>query len=237
MRYKLQRNANGMITQCENADGGNIYAQREELNKKALENLQRPTPGKLGNLSNLQYFNFQISDISSATSSFILQDYNTTNNFPANVTQAIMFGVDGINNKALYYNIVSLNAVFDQGGVSGSSINIINPSHISFYLLQNIETSTTSLGTKIPQPAPLYGNGGGVVTFTTDGNDYGNQSISCDLVSDQGLFAQNNDTKGIRCSGLALKEITVNLASPQSLSNVALNISVGVDVSSVSSSY
>ena len=61
MRYKLQRNANGMITQCENADGGNIYAQREEINEKALANLQRPTPGKLGNLSNLQLFNFSIS--------------------------------------------------------------------------------------------------------------------------------------------------------------------------------
>ena len=53
-RYKLERSANGRITQCDNADGGNIYAQREEINKKAMENLNRPTPGKLGGLSNLQ---------------------------------------------------------------------------------------------------------------------------------------------------------------------------------------
>ena len=42
MRYELKRNKNGMITQCDtNADGGNIYAQRQEINKKALENLKR----------------------------------------------------------------------------------------------------------------------------------------------------------------------------------------------------
>ena len=68
MRYKLQRNANGMITQCENADGGNIYAQREEINRKALENLKKAEPsGKLGTLSNLQVFNANISAFSSGT--------------------------------------------------------------------------------------------------------------------------------------------------------------------------
>ena len=35
MKYELIKNNNGTITQCENnADGGNIYAQREEINKK-----------------------------------------------------------------------------------------------------------------------------------------------------------------------------------------------------------
>tara|TARA_A100001037_G_scaffold191635_1_gene171444 strand:+ start:1912 stop:2625 length:714 start_codon:yes stop_codon:yes gene_type:complete len=237
MKYKLQRNANGMITQCENADGGNIYAQREELNKKALENLQRPTPGKLGNLSNLQVFNFAVSSFDTGTGSLVLKDYNTNNSFPANCTQTIMFGVDGLNNKALYYNIVGINAKLGQDYFAVVKTDTFDPSFISFYLLQNIETSTTSLGTKIPQPAPLSGNGGGAVTFTTSGDNFGHQSVSVDLNAEQGLYAQNNATKGLRASGLALRQIFLNFSEDVSRSSLQIDVEVYVDVSSVSSTY
>jgi hypothetical protein len=234
-RYKLERSANGRITQCDNADGGNIYAQREEINKKAIENLQRPTPGKLGNLANFQFFNFKIADIDTPTGQFIAKKYNTTSTFPANATQTIMFGVAGSSNKALYYNIVYLNAVFTSNGVT-ATVDLIQPSYIRFYLLQN-SSGTSSLGTKIPQPAPLSGNGGGAVTFTTDGNNFGTQSITCDLKNDTGLFAQNNNTKGIRASGLALSEIVLHLSGSTSLSAVEIDVTVGVDTSSVSTTY
>ncbi len=234
-RYRLERNANGMITQCENADGGNIYAQREEINKKAMENLNRSTPGKLGGLSNLQLFNFKVADIDTGTLTYINKSYNTTSTFPANATQTIMFGVNGINNKALYYNIVYLNARLSGNFSAGA--DLVPPSFISFYLLQNIEGSTTSLGTKIPQPAPLSGNGGGAVTFTTDGNVYGAQSITCDVAREQGVYAQNNDLKGFRASGLALSQIFLNFTAPLTLDSVELSIEVGVDTSSVSTTF
>lgn len=238
MRYKLERNANGMITQCENADGGNIYAQREQLNKKALENLERATPGKLGNLSRLQYFNFRISNIESGvTNNFIDRRYNTTSTYPANATQTVMFGVSGTDGKALYYNVVSLNATYTTALLTTRAAELETPSHVSFYLLQNIPTSTSSLGTKIPQPAPLNGNGGGAVSFLTNGDDYGSQSITIDLVGDSGKYAQNNDTKGIRCSGLALRTILMNFTTDIVLDDVTIDITVGVDVSSVSSTY
>lgn len=234
MRYELKRNKNGMITQCEtNADGGNIYAQREEINKIALKNLQRPTPGKLGNLSNLQVFNFQISSFDTGTGSDVAKSYNTSNSFPANCTETIMFGVDGLNNKALYYNIVGINARLNSFITGGN----FNPSFVSFYLLQNIETSTSSLGTKIPQPSPLYGNGGGSVTYTTTGDNFGHQSISIDLYSDAGYYAQNNDTKGLRASGLALRDIFLNFNSPIDRSLVTIDVSVLVDTASVSTTY
>ena len=236
MRYKLQRNANGMITQCENADGGNVYAQREEINKKALENLQRATPGKLGNLSNLQIFNFEISNIETGTDNFIIKEYNAIDDFPANASRCVMFGVDGLSNKALYYNIVSVNASI-KGASTTQLEQTLQPSLISFYLLQNINGSTTSLGTKIPQPSPLFGVGGGAVDFTTSGPIYGNQSILIDLDTDSGFFAQNNDTKGLRCSGLALKDIICNFAGDVQRDNVVIDVSVFVDVSSVSSTY
>lgn len=231
-RYKLERSANGRITQCENADGGNIYAQREEINKKAMQNLQRPTPGKLGGLSNLQVFNFQISAFSSASDNIFSAEYNTTSTFPANATQTIMFGVDGLNNKALYYNVKSINANLFSNGTG--VVNVLDDSYIEFYLLQNNETSTSSLGTKIPQPAPLSGNGGGAVTFTTDGNKYGVQSISASFSTPTVTVPES---KGLRCSGLALKTIRLNLTQVEVLSQLELNVNVYVDVSSVSSTY
>ena len=236
MRYELKRNKNGIITQCEtNADGGNIYAQREELNKIALENLKRPTPGKLGNLSNLQVFNFRIGAFSTGTDYFVAKAFNATSTFPANATQTIMFGVDGANNKALYYNIIFINASISSiVNAQGDQLN--QPSFISFYLLQN-SSGTSSLGTKILQPAPLSGNGGGAVTFTTDGNVLGAQRLTVDLYSDNGTYAQNNQTKGVRASGLALSEILINYTGAVNTANITIDVEVLVDVSSVSSTY
>tara|TARA_Y100000592_G_scaffold11233_1_gene15944 strand:- start:760 stop:1464 length:705 start_codon:yes stop_codon:yes gene_type:complete len=234
MRYELKRNSKGMITQCEtNADGGNIYARREKINKQALANLERPTPGKLGNLSNLQIFNFNISDFSTGTTTIVRQEYNTTNTFPANATQTIMFGVDGLNNKALYYNILDVKATLFI--TNGSLIQIVDDSYIEFYLLQNIETSSTNLGTKIPQPAPLSGNGGGAVTFTTDGNEFGNQSITTSFISDSVNVPSN--TKGLRASGLALKTIYCNFQNSEVTDDLEINIDVYVDNTSVSTTY
>lgn len=233
MRYKLQRNANGMITQCENADGGNIYAQREELNKKALENLQRPTPGKLGNLSNLQVFNFRISDFDTGSDSVSFKEFNTTSTFPANATQTIMFGVDGLNNKALYYNVLDIKATVNDGG--SANFQLQNESYIEFYTLQNNVNSTSSLGTKIPQPAPLSGNGGGAVTFTTDGNEFGVQSVQINIGDDAVNVPSN--LKGIRCSGLALKTILLMFNASENKADFKIDVAVYVDVSSVSTSF
>lgn len=235
-RYKLERSENGRITQCENADGGNIYAQREEINKKAMENLNRATPGKLGNLSNLQVFNFEITAIDTGNKEIVIKDYNATSTFPANATQTIMFGVAGTSNKALYYNIVGINAKLGQDYFTVVNTDTLDPSFISFYLLQN-SSGTSSLGTKIPQPAPLSGNGGGAVTFTTDGNDFGTQSVSVDLNAEQGLYAQNNATKGLRASGLALRQIFLNFSQLVASGSIAIDVEVYVDASSVSTTY
>tara|TARA_B100001287_G_scaffold145544_1_gene122524 strand:+ start:183 stop:896 length:714 start_codon:yes stop_codon:yes gene_type:complete len=237
MRYELKKNSKGMITQCEtNADGGNIYARRKEINKLALENLERPTPGKLGNLSNLQVFNFRLSDISPSTSSpLIRQFYNTNISFPANATQVIMFGVNGLNNKALYYNILDIKANVLSSSSSNANLQVSDDSYLQFYLLQNIETSTTSLGTKIPQPAPLYGNMGGSLNISTDGDINGHQAVSTNVNSDSVMVPSN--VNGARASGLALKSIYINFEQNEDVSDVAIDVIVYVDVSSVSSTY
>jgi len=233
MRYELKRNKNGMITQCDtNADGGNIYAQREEINKIALKNLARPTPGKLGNLSNLQIFNFQITDISSASSVVIFEEYNTTETI-ANVTDCIMFNVDSLNNKASYFNILDIkcNAVL----TNGSQSNVLEDSTVEFYLLENIETSTSSLGRKIPRRNPIAGTSSGTVTFTTNDAKTAYQSIQTSVASDSVNVPSN--INGIRASGLALKSIFLNFSANEDLSTLRLSFSVFVDTTSVSNSY
>ena len=234
MRYELKRNSKGMITQCDtNADGGNIYARREEINKLAIENLARPTPGKLGNLSNVQVFNANIKDFSTNTATDrVTIEYNTTNTFPANATQTLMFGVDGINNKALYYNILRIDV--DLFSTGTGRIRLSDDSFVQFYLLQNIETSTTSLGTKIPQPAPFSGNGGGAVTFQTDGNANGNQYVSANF-QNNGVSVTKN--LGLRASGLALKTINLNFDDGEDTTVLNIQCMIYVDTSSVSSTY
>ena len=236
MRYELKRNKNGILTQCDtNADGGNIYAQREEINKVALKNLQRSTPGKLGNLSNLQVFNFQIGNFQNTSDTVIKKEYNASSSFPANVVDCIMFGVDSILNKALYYNIVDVKANVFNNASSGFQTNVLDDSYVEFYLLQNNETSTSSLGTKIPQPAPLFGSSSGTVNITTAGNQFGHQAITTSLTDDAVTIPQNS--KGFRASGLALKTVFINFSDVESLGDIFVNFDVYVDVTSVSSTY
>ena len=234
MRYQLKRNSKGMITQCDtNADGGNIYARRDEISKQALANLERPTPGKLGGLSNLQIFNFSISDFNSGTTNFVFNNYNTTNSFPANATQVVMFGVPGLNSKAQYYNIIDVKAqVFTS---VARNYKLEDDSFIEFYLLQNIETSTTSLGTKIPQPAPIFGSGGGSVTFTTTGDIQGHQYFGVSLGDDS--INIPSDLKGLRASGLALKTINLQFTDNEVTDDLVINLQVMVDTTSVSQTY
>ena len=232
MRYELKRNKNGILTQCEtNADGGNIYAQREEINKIALENLQRPTPGKLGNLSNLQVFNFSLQPGLTGSADKAQEEYNTTVT-TGNVTDCVMFNVDSLNNKASYYNIKDLKISVN---LAGSVSEVLNDSYIEFYLLENIETSTSSLGRKIPRRAPVNGTSSGTVNWLTTGAKRDYQSIKCDMVTDSVNIPSDN--KGLRASGLALKSIFINFSASENLANLAFNFQVFVDVTSVSSTY
>ena len=232
MRYKLQRNANGMITQCENADGGNIYAQREELNRKALENLQRPTPGKLGDLSNMQIFNFELNPglTGSATSS--LTEYNASET-TGNVTDCVMFNSDSINGKASFYNIIDIKCCVFRS--VNNPVEITSDSFVQFYLLENIEGSTTSLGRKIPRRAPVKGTSSGTISWDTTSAREAYQAVKVDVVSDSVNVPSR--LQGLRCSGLALKLIDLNFTASEDLSQIRFNFMVYVDITSVSNSY
>jgi len=234
MRYELKRNNKGMITQCDtNADGGNIYARREEINKQALANLERPTPGKLGDLSNMQIFNFSLNPgltATSSTSAFVQYNNSVTT---GNVTDCIMFNSDSINGKASFYNVIDIKASCFRN--SANTVNLTSDSYIEFYLLENIEGSTTSLGRKIPRRAPINGTSSGTVTWFSTGAMQAYQSFKTDLISDSVNVPSR--LQGLRCSGLALKQLDLNFASAEDLTAIRFNFQVFVDITSVSNSY
>ena len=233
MRYELKRNKNGMITQCDtNADGGNIYAQRQEINKKALENLKREQPGKLGDLSNMQIFNVNLNPGATGSANSFFAEYNTTETI-ANVTDCIMFNVNSINNKASYYNIIDIKATTFRN--VNNQVELLSDSYVEFYLLENIETSTSSLGRKIPRRAPVNGTSSGTVTWTSTTPTTAYQFIKVDCVSDSVNIPSR--LQGLRASGLALKKIDVNFAGGQTLDQLRFNFQIFVDISSVSNSY
>ena len=233
MRYKLQRNANGMITQCENkADGGNIYAQREEINKKALENLQRATPGKLGDLSNMQIFNFELNPGLSGSATSSLTEYNASVT-TGNVTDCVMFNSDSINGKASFYNIIDIKCCLFRA--VNDRVRLTDDSFVQLYLLENIEGSTTSLGRKIPRRAPVKGTSSGTVVWDTTSSREAYQSVKVDLISDSVNVPSR--LQGLRCSGLALKLIDLNFTDSEDLSQLRFSFFVYVDITSVSNSY
>jgi hypothetical protein len=232
MKYEIIKNNNGTITQCErNADGGNIYAQREEINKKALENLQRPTPGKLGDLSNLQIINFSFTDTGWPSGNLILE-YNTTVT-TANVTDCVMFGVDGLTNKAQYFNLVDISvSLFNDTQYAP----ITNDSYIEWYILENTP-GTSSLGRKIPRRFPIFGaDSSATFDFTVDGAKQGYQYISTPVVQSNNPI-NTIMPNGIRCSGIALKTIHIQASQSVTWADVSFNVVVQLDTTSVSSSY
>ena len=232
-KYKLEKNCNGTVTQVLNGDGGSVYDKRPELRKLNQEALKRPTPGKLGDLSNLQIFNFNMDpgSLSSGSNAFF-REYNTTVT-TGNVTDCVMFGTDSLTQeKALYYNIVDVKGTCYRE--TNNQINLLSDSYVEFYLVENIETSTTSLGRKIPRRAPLNAATSGEVVWTVNDAKTAYQSIKLDLVSDSVIVPQS---KGLRASGLALKQVDLNFNGTEDMRDVRINFQVIVDITSVSSTY
>jgi len=230
MMYSLQKNSRGMITnQVRDGEGGNIYANREAINKKALENLKKNMPsGKLGKLGDLQIFNFIINDFSSGSGTIVRSDFN--DDATVSINDCVMFS-DGKSGDGLYYNIldvkVNLTGGFDDYNLNRDSV-------VEFYLLQN---GTQPTGKKIPRQQSLFSSvtAAGGLTITTDGYIAGNQSFTCNVAGDTQAITTNS--LGLRASGIALKTIYLNFDQAITRQDLVLSVMVFVDNSSVSRSF
>lgn len=197
---------------------------------KENETQQARFQTKAINQNSLQVFNFNVSTIATGSDATIFREYNTTVE-QGNVTDCIMFGVDSLNDKALYYNIKDIKCNLNIGNANSE----LDPdSYVQFYLLQNT-TGTSSLGQKIPRQDKLNGTSSGTVTFTTTGAKQGFQYVQTDIVSDSVNVASG--TQGLRASGLALKTILINFGASETLDNVNIDFQVYVDINSASAQY
>lgn len=228
MMYSLEKNNRGMITnQVRNGEAGNIYANRQEINKQALKNLKKNTPsGKLGKLGDLQIFNFIINDFATGSDNYFFSDYNTDPSLSIN--DCVMFS-NGKSGDGLFYNVLDVKVNYARA----DGLRMAPDSYVEFYILQN---GTTPTGKKIPRQQQLFSSvTGGGLTITTDGYIAGNQSFSSSISQDTQSITTNS--LGLRASGLALKTIYVNFNDTTNLADVSLNVMVFVDNSSVSRSF
>ncbi len=229
MMYKLERKSNGQVVQ-RSADGtdGSIFDKRKKLHKIALKNLRKGTPeGKLGKLSDLQIFNFNIADFSSNTSGDEFAEYNTTATGSTACDDAIMF-TDGKSGDGVYYNILGVRVNIVRNG----KVELLNDSYIEFYLLQN---SASPIGKKIPRTETLFSSASGTINFTTTGAKQGNQYFTSTIGTDTQVIPINS--KGLRASGLALKTIYLNFADSEDMTDMEFDVIVFVDNSSASRSF
>lgn len=227
MMYSLEKNSRGMITnQARDGEAGNIYANREAINKKALENLEKNTPsGKLGKLGDLQIFNFSIGSFASGTDNYFFAEYNF--DAAVSINDCVMFS-NGKSGDGLYYNIldVRVNLLRNDG------LRMAPDSYIEFYILQN---GTQPTGKKIPRQQQLFSSVSASSVITTDGYVQGNQYLSTNITQDTQSVTTNS--LGLRASGIALKTIYLNFEDTTNLADVVLNVMIYVDNSSVSRSF
>jgi len=188
--------------------------------------------------NNYQILNFSIVPTTSTTSQvYFNSSYNKATAVGSSLNETVMFsGISGgDNNDALYYNVVYANARYASALLPFTSVTLVAPSYIEFYPIQKI-AGGSSAGGKIPVQ---ISNTAYVSTteITSSGTEFGVQSFGVDVYNENAYYTQSSDLKGIRCIGLALKEITLGFSATHPINNIQLDIEIGVDLKSGGSSY
>lgn len=236
MKYKLEKNPNGTVSQVINGDGGSVYDLRPELRKLNEEALNRPTPGKLGELGNLGVVNFSFTDTAWPSQQTLIQQYNTANT-TGEVNFSVMFsnatsGPPAVNSKANYYNIKDIKCDVQPQ----TNVQLRDDSFVQFYLLRNIDDLNTALGQKIPASTPIFASDtSATFNFFTGGAKESYQYISVPVVGSSNPIASNSE--GVRCAGIGLKTVCLNSVNAEDWSTIRINVIVNIDISSVSSTF
>ena len=185
--------------------------------------------------NNYQILNFEVSAFSSGTLAYVYSVFNQATAVGSSLVDTVMFsGISGgDNNDALYYNIVYCNARIVYGS---SAVSVVEaPSYITFYPMQKI-AGGSSAGGKISTQISNTSYGSGT-TLISSGSEYGVQSFGTDVYQESPYYTQSPDLKGIRCIGLALKEIHLSFGGSLDTSALQLEVELGIDLKSGGSSY
>ena len=194
-------------------------AQKESL-KDSMEGQVVYQSEALQN-SNLQIINFSLSAFATGTTSYVYVDLNGATAFGTYLNDYVLF--------ENYININYITCVMKNANIT------INPeSYVSFYLMQNsLTTPNGSAGMKIPRQIQAKKKED-ATTITLNGTEQGAQSIAVPLTT-QIFYNQADTMRGIRCKGLALSNIVLDLASSEDVSGIIIEVAVYVDKSTESS--
>ena len=183
--------------------------------------------------NNYQIINMQIRPTDSTDSqAYYHNNYNSSTAVGSGTDACVMFGTDTLGaDKAKYYNLVYANARLD--GIS--SVGITGISFIEFYPLQKIIGA--NFPGKISRQIEAKENNTGVTSMTISGAEYGVQSFGVDLSNDNAYYTQSPDLKGIRCCGVALKQIQLQMTSNITINDIRINVELGYDQTTEGDNY
>lgn len=186
--------------------------------------------------SNYQIINFQINPTDSvASQAFFNNDYNTATAVGTALDSGVLFGTNTADiTKAKYYNIVYADVRFST--VIGNNVEFIRPpSYIEFYPMQKIPAG--DFGGKIPRQIEAVANSVNTNGIVVTGNEFGVQSFGLDVYNQNAYYSQSNDIKGIRCCGVALKQIQLNFDIAIDISTIRIDVEIGYDLNAEGNNY
>jgi len=191
--------------------------------------------------SNYQIVNIQIKPTALTLNlGYYFDNYNTATAVGTPLADGVLFGQNPPTgtievSEAKYYNIVYANVRFNQSAVAG--VNIEPSSFVEFYLMQKIAGGGNTLGGKIPRQIEACGVANNTNTFTTEGTEFGVQSFGVDVYNENAYYTQTEELKGMRCCGIALKQILLNFDTTIQIDNIELMVELGIDLSTEGNNY
>jgi len=219
------------------SDGLPKFNELQEAQKKNMPKAMRSQVAF--QQKKLQYSNYQIVNIlftptdSASTQDYYFNTYNAGVAVGTALTDGILFGSNVKNSdSAKYYNVVYANVRFAK---ENGSQQINAPSFIEFYPMQKVIGGV--FGGKIPRQIEAVDDQTNVTTFSSTGTDNGVQSFGVDVYNENAYYTQSPDLKGIRCCGIALKEINMNFTAAMTLSAMNLDIEIGIDLITEGNNY
>ena len=187
--------------------------------------------------SNYQIINFRITPTDGvASQTFYIQDYNSATAVGTALDSGVLFGTSTADiTKAKYYNIVYANARFTSAVALAGNVQLENPSYTEFFLMQKIPNG--DFGGKIPRQIEALANSVNTNGIIVTGTEYGVQSFGVDIYNENAYYSQSPDLKGMRCCGIALKEIGLAFNSAFAINNIQLDYEIAIDLNTEGNNY
>ena len=192
----------------------------------------------------LQYNNYQIINFrikptdSSSSQAYYSNEYNKATAVGTALVDGVLFGSNTKDSdKAKYYNIIYANARFltDPPPVVSSTDFIVSPSFVEFYLMQKVPGGV--FGGKIPRQIEAVKDETGLSSLTVTGTEYGVQSFGVDVRNENAYYQQSEKIKGMRACGVALSTIHLNFGAAITISEIALDLEIGIDLTTEGNNY